>query len=94
MGHPIDAAGAYLRILLELLAELMLVEVVGVGFAEAHAEASGRQHVLTDAAERRIYELLGRPARSPYGNPVHGLDALGVAPPDPGAGRPAAPPCG
>lgn len=29
---------------------------------------------MSDEAERRIYELLGRPAESPYGTPIPGLD--------------------
>lgn len=29
---------------------------------------------MSEAVEQRVYELLGRPSRSPYGNPIPGLD--------------------
>lgn len=46
---------------------------------------------MSEAAERRIWELLGRPSVSPYGNPIPGLDRLGdPGPPGPGAGVPLA----
>ena len=28
--------------------------------------------------EKKVYELLNKPTRSPYGNPIPGLEALGV----------------
>ncbi|MFD0746440.1 metal-dependent transcriptional regulator [Phytohabitans flavus] len=59
------------------LAEAFLVDVVGVAYEDAHAEACQWQHVLSMPAERRIYQLLGRPSRSPYGNPIPALAALG-----------------
>jgi DtxR family Mn-dependent transcriptional regulator len=59
------------------LAEALLVDVVGVAFEDAHAEACRWQQVLGVTAERQIFELLGRPTRSPYGNPIPGLAALG-----------------
>jgi DtxR family transcriptional regulator, iron-dependent repressor len=31
---------------------------------------------MSDAVEQRVYELLGRPTRSPYGNPIPGLEGL------------------
>lgn len=35
---------------------------------------------MSDEAERRIYELLGRPAESPYGTPIPGLGEFGREP--------------
>ena len=32
---------------------------------------------MSEAVEQRVYELLGRPSRSPYGNPIPGLEELG-----------------
>ena len=59
------------------LAELLLVNVIGMPYEEAHDEACRWEHVMSDAVEQRVYELLDRPTRSPYGNPIPGLDALG-----------------
>lgn len=36
---------------------------------------------MSDEVERRVFELLGRPTRSPYGNPIPGLEALDRAAP-------------
>ena len=55
------------------LAELLLVNVIGMPYEEAHEEACRWEHVMSDAVELRVYELLGRPSRSPYGNPIPGL---------------------
>lgn len=35
---------------------------------------------MSDAVEKRVFELLNRPSRSPYGNPIPGLEALGDGP--------------
>ena len=59
------------------LAELLLVNVIGMPYEEAHDEACRWEHVMSDAVEQRVYELLDRPTRSPYGNPIPGLDELG-----------------
>jgi DtxR family Mn-dependent transcriptional regulator len=61
------------------LAELLLVNVIGMPYEEAHEEACRWEHVMSDAVEKRVYELLNRPTRSPYGNPIPGLDALDKA---------------
>ena len=58
------------------LAELLLVNVIGLPYEQAHEEACRWEHVMSDAVEQRVYELLGRPTRSPYGNPIPGLEAL------------------
>lgn len=58
------------------LAELLLVNVIGLPYTEAHEEACRWEHVMSDEVERRVYSLLNRPTRSPYGNPIPGLDAL------------------
>jgi len=58
------------------LAELLLVNVIGMPYEEAHDEACRWEHVMSDAVEMRVYELLGKPSRSPYGNPIPGLDLI------------------
>jgi DtxR family Mn-dependent transcriptional regulator len=56
------------------LAELLLVNVIGLPYEAAHEEACRWEHVMSEAVEQRVYELLGRPSRSPYGNPIPGLE--------------------
>jgi DtxR family Mn-dependent transcriptional regulator len=58
------------------LAELLLVNVIGLPYEEAHDEACRWEHVMSDAVEKRVYELLNKPTRSPYGNPIPGLEVL------------------
>jgi DtxR family Mn-dependent transcriptional regulator len=58
------------------LAELLLVNVIGLPYEAAHEEACRWEHVMSEQVEQRVYELLGRPTRSPYGNPIPGLDEL------------------
>ncbi len=60
------------------LAELLLVDVIGMPYEEAHEEACRWEHVMSDAVERRVYDLLKRPTRSPYGNPIPGLEVFGA----------------
>ncbi|MGH3737813.1 MAG: iron dependent repressor, metal binding and dimerization domain protein [Micromonosporaceae bacterium] len=72
------------------LAELLLVDVIGLEYEQAHAEACRWEHVMSDAVELKVYELLGRPDRSPYGNPIPGLaelDAAATVPADDAAER-------
>lgn len=35
---------------------------------------------MSERVEQRLYELLGKPTESPYGNPIPGLEALGGPP--------------
>lgn len=35
---------------------------------------------MSDEAEQRIFEMLGRPSESPYGTPIPGLDEFGAEP--------------
>jgi DtxR family Mn-dependent transcriptional regulator len=58
------------------LAELLLVNIIGMPYEAAHDEACRWEHVMSDEVERRVYQLLGRPTRSPYGNPIPGLAEL------------------
>lgn len=59
------------------LAEGLLANVIGLDLAEVHEEACRWEHVMSEEAERRIFELLGRPVESPYGTPIPGLDEFG-----------------
>ena len=64
------------------LAELLLVNVIGMPYEEAHEEACRWEHVMSDSVEKKVYELLNRPTRSPYGNPIPGLTAFGSTEPE------------
>lgn len=61
------------------LAECMLVDVLKLPWEEVHTEACRWEHVMSDAVERRILELLDYPTVSPYGNPIPGLTELNPA---------------
>lgn len=63
------------------LAERLLVDVIGLDWEYVHAEACRWEHVMSEAVERKLVELLGHPTTSPYGNPIPGLDELGVGDP-------------
>lgn len=52
------------------LAERLLLDVIGLDWAEVHVEACRWEHVMSDAVEHRLTELLGHPRTSPYGNPI------------------------
>src|SRR5579883_2705762 len=54
------------------LAECLLVEVIGLPWEQVHAEACRWEHVMSEAVERRVLELLRHPTESPYGNPIPG----------------------
>jgi len=58
------------------LAECMLVDVLKMPWEDVHAEACRWEHVMSDAVERRLLELLNYPTVSPYGNPIPGLNEL------------------
>ncbi len=65
------------------LAERLLVDVIGLEWEHVHSEACRWEHVMSDAVERKLVALLGSPTTSPYGNPIPGLDELGMGDPAP-----------
>lgn len=66
------------------LAECLLIGVLGLDWPLVHEEACRWEHVISEAVELRVLELLDHPQVSPYGNPIPALDELGVAPVAPG----------
>jgi DtxR family Mn-dependent transcriptional regulator len=62
------------------IAECLLVDVIGLEWEQVHAEACRWEHVMSEAVERRVLELLRHPTESPYGNPIPGLEELGESP--------------
>jgi DtxR family transcriptional regulator, Mn-dependent transcriptional regulator len=61
------------------LAERLLLDVIGLDWEDVHIEACRWEHVMSEAVERRIVEMLSGPMVCPHGNPIPGLDELGVA---------------
>jgi DtxR family Mn-dependent transcriptional regulator len=59
------------------LAELLLVQVIGMDWEDVHIEACRWEHVMSEQVERRLIELLGHPTVCPHGNPIPGLEELG-----------------
>jgi len=60
------------------LAERLLADVIGLDWEHLHIEACRWEHVMSDAVERRIVALLDKPLVCPHGNPIPGLDELGL----------------
>jgi DtxR family Mn-dependent transcriptional regulator len=59
------------------LAERLLADVIGLEWEYVHDEACRWEHVMSERVEKRLYNLLGQPVDSPYGNPIPGLEILG-----------------
>lgn len=60
------------------LAERLLFDVLGFDWADCHEEACRWEHVISDEAEVRIAKQVSTLNQDPYGNPIPGLDALGL----------------
>ena len=60
------------------LAERLLADVIGLEWEQLHIEACRWEHVMSEAVERRILTLLNEPLVCPHGNPIPGLDQLGM----------------
>jgi DtxR family Mn-dependent transcriptional regulator len=58
------------------LAECLLVDVIGLEYADVHEEACRWEHVMSENVERKLLQLLNNPTVSPFGNPIPGLEAL------------------
>lgn len=52
------------------LVERLLVERIGIGWADAHEEAERIEHAISDKVERRLLDLFGRDGRCPHGAPL------------------------
>ncbi|HEY9409674.1 MAG TPA: metal-dependent transcriptional regulator [Jiangellaceae bacterium] len=59
------------------LVERLLVDVIGLDWELVHNEACRWEHVVSEAVERRLVDLLHAPSADPYGNPIPGLAELG-----------------
>lgn len=52
------------------IVERFLTDFLGFPWYEAHREALSFEHNISDAAEERLYEKLGKPATCPHGLPI------------------------
>ena len=59
------------------LAERLLLDVIGIERRFVHDEACRWEHVMSDAVEARLVELLHDPSVDPYGNPLPGVGENG-----------------
>src|SRR5438128_3009521 len=57
-----------------LLTERLLVDILGLAWADAHEEAHLIEHTITPRVEERIMAVLGNPTTCPHGNPFPGVD--------------------
>lgn len=57
------------------LSERFLVDVMGLGWAEAHEEAHHFEHALTPRLEKQIMKMAGNPQTCPHGSPIPGTGA-------------------
>ncbi|HZP57176.1 MAG TPA: metal-dependent transcriptional regulator [Dehalococcoidia bacterium] len=57
-----------------LLTERLLVDILGLDWADAHEEAHLIEHTITPRVEERIMAVLGNPTTCPHGNPFPGVD--------------------
>ena len=68
------------------LAELLLIDVIGLEWEQVHNEACRWEHVIYDAVEQRLIDLLDNPTTCPHGNPIPGMGTGDVAPAPAGLG--------
>lgn len=57
------------------LSERFLVDVMGMGWAEAHEEAHQFEHAVTPRLEKSIMKMAGNPTTCPHGSPIPGTGA-------------------
>ena len=76
------------------LIELFLVKVLGMDWADVHAEAEALEHAVSDKLLARMDEILGNPSEDPHGEPIPTADGviaavetLALSQCDPGAYR-------
>ena len=72
--HLSEAGRAYATSMLRRhrLAELLLVDVLKVPWAQVHEEACRLEHAISPTLEAHLVTLLGDPGACPHGNPIPG----------------------
>jgi DtxR family Mn-dependent transcriptional regulator len=56
--------------------ERWLTDGLGLDWVTADEEAARLEHAVSDVVEQRLYEVLGRPATCPHGNPIPGYSEV------------------
>jgi len=54
------------------LAELLVVDVLGIELYQSHEEAHRLEHAISPLLEEKIRQKLGNPKTSPFGDPIPG----------------------
>lgn len=75
---PLGRASATRVMRKHRLIERLLTDVVGLEWELVHEEACRWEHVVSEEVEKRLVAILDNPTESPYGNPIPGLEELGV----------------
>jgi DtxR family transcriptional regulator, Mn-dependent transcriptional regulator len=58
------------------LAERLLVDILGLDWADVHEEAHRFEHAISPRVEARILAVLGDPTTCPHGSPIPGTGAV------------------
>ena len=58
------------------LAERLLIDILGLDWADVHEEAHRFEHAISPRVEERILAVLGDPTTCPHGSPIPGTGAL------------------
>jgi len=58
------------------LAERLLVDILGLDWADVHEEAHRFEHAISPRVEARILAVLGDPTTCPHGSPIPGTGAI------------------
>ena len=81
-GVAISAAGrqeALKLIRIQRIAEVFLVQVMGLNWLQVHEEAQRLSEGLSEAVVQRMFEMTNQPSVCPHGEPIPGAD--GALPP-------------
>ncbi len=76
-GFELTAKGRQLALRMlrrHRLIELFLMQTLGLGWDEVHADAEVMEHAVSDQLVERIYTYLGKPAFDPHGSPIPDSD--------------------
>jgi len=58
------------------LAERLLIDILGLDWADVHEEAHRFEHAISPRVEERILAVLGSPTTCPHGSPIPGTGAV------------------
>lgn len=58
------------------LAERLLIDILGLDWADVHEEAHLFEHAISPRVEERILAVLGSPTTCPHGSPIPGTGAV------------------